>query len=169
LGSIIKAADIKLSASTNGGTTWRAPVKVNDDPGITSHVFPSVQVNKNGTVFVTWIDRRVDPVNNILNDTWGAFSNNGGLSFGSNIRITDVSTDWIARADARPNFGDYNSSEVIDFNDFCSIWSDARFPTPVPLTPTPSGGFTRPASGAATPDVLFSIVGNGKGKGGGGD
>lgn len=162
LATITKAADIKLSASTDGGATWHAPVKVNDDNTNTSHVFPSVQVNKNGTVFVTWLDRRVDPVNNILTDTWGAFSNNGGLSFGSNIRITDVSTDWIARADARPNFGDYNSSEVIDFTDFCSIWSDGRFPTPVPLTPTPTGGFTRPASGAATPDVLFSVVGDGK-------
>ena len=160
-GSIIKAADVKLSVSVNGGATWRPPVKVNDDNTMTSHVFPSVQVNKFGTVFVTWIDRRVDPVNNILNDTWGAFSTNGGRCFAGNIRITDVSTDWIARADARPNFGDYNSSEVIDFDTFASIWSDARFPTPVPLTRTPTGGFTRPASGAATPDTLFAIVGNG--------
>jgi hypothetical protein len=165
LGTITKAADIKLSVSTNGGTTWRPPVKVNDDNTNTSHVFPSVQVNRNGTVFVTWLDRRVDPVNNILTDTWGAFSTNGGCSFGRNIRITDVSTDWIARADARPNFGDYNSSEVINFEDFVSIWSDARFPTPGPLVPTPTGGFTRPASQAATPDVLLSVVGSGPGGG----
>lgn len=164
LGHIVKAADIKLSASDTNASTWRKPVKVNDDNTNTSHVFPSVQVNKRGTVFATWIDRRVDPVNNILNDTWGAFSNNGGRCFGRNVRITDVSTDWIARADARPNFGDYNSSEVIDFDRFASIWADARFPTPGPLVPVPGGGFTRPASQAATPDTLFSVVGNGRGE-----
>lgn len=161
LGHITRAGDIKLSVSTTDGSTWRRPVKVNDDDTNTSHVFPSVQVNKHGTVFVTWVDRRVDPVNNLLTDTWGAFSRDGGRCFGRNIRITDVSTDWIARADARPNFGDYNSSEVIDFEDFVSIWSDGRFPTPVPLTRTPTSGFTRPASGSATPDSLFAIVGNG--------
>jgi hypothetical protein len=143
-------------------------VKVNDDNTNTSHVFPSVQVNKRGTVFVTWLDRRVDPAANLLTDTWGAFSNSGGRCFGRNIRITDVSTDWVARADARPNFGDYNSSEVVDFDNFLSIWSDGRFPKPVPLTTLPGGGVTRPASGAATPDVLMAIVGNGSdGKGDG--
>jgi hypothetical protein len=171
LPQVSMAADIKLSVSTDNGTTYHPPVKVNDDNTNTSHVFPSVQVNKQGTVFETWIDRRVDPVNNILNDTWGAFSNafsrnrDGNFGdnnfgdgndrvFGRNFRITDVSTDWFARADARPNFGDYNSSEVINFDNFCSIWSDARFPYGTFVL----GTRTRRA---ATPDVLFSIVGNG--------
>ena len=166
LGQITKAADIKLSVSPNGAT-WRPPVKVNDDTTNTSHVFTSVQVNKRGTVFVTWIDRRVDPVNNILNDTWGAFSNNRGRSFGPNFRITDVSTDWFARADARPNFGDYNSSEVINFDKFVSIWADGRFPPgtfiPPRCRPAPPPGQTCPPRRAATPDSLFAIVGNGAG------
>ncbi|MFL5425196.1 MAG: sialidase family protein [Myxococcales bacterium] len=166
LGTITRAGDIKLSTSTTNGATWQRPVKVNDDNTNTSHVFPSVQVNRHGTVFVTWVDRRVDPAANLLTDTWGAFSNNGGRCFGRNIRITDVSTDWVARADARPNFGDYNSSEVIDFENFVSIWSDGRFPPPVPLTVLPGGAVTRPANGAATPDTLVSAVGNGAGDGG---
>jgi hypothetical protein len=166
LGAITRAGDIKLSTSTTNGATWQRPVKVNDDNTNTSHVFPSVQVNRHGTVFVTWVDRRVDPVANLLTDTWGAFSNNGGRCFGRNVRITDVSTDWVARADARPNFGDYNSSEVIDFENFVSIWSDGRFPPPVPLTVLPGGAVTRPANGAATPDSLVSAVGNGDGAGG---
>jgi hypothetical protein len=141
---------------------------VNDDNTLTSHVFPSVQVNEDGIVFDTWLDRRVDPARNLLTDTWGAISNNDGRSFRGNFRITDVSTDWIVRADARPNFGDYNSSEVINFKDFVSIWSDGRFPRPVPLTPTPTGGYTRPSTGAATPDVLFSNIGSGLSHGGGG-
>ena len=156
------AGEIHLSRSTNNGASYGPEIKVNDDNSRTSHVFPSVQVNKNGTVFVTWLDRRVDP-RNLLTDTWGAFSNNRGQSFGSNIRITNVSTDWVVRADARPNFGDYNSSTVINFDKFASIWSDGRFPPPAPLTQTPSGGYTRPANKAATPDSLFANVGSGIG------
>jgi hypothetical protein len=179
-GAFAKAADIKLSVSTDNGATYHPPIKVNDDNTNTSHVFPSVQVNKHGTVFVTWIDRRVDPLNNILNDTWGAFSNafqrgknqsDGGL--GSNFRITNVSTDWFVRADARPNFGDYNSSEVIDFENFVSIWSDGRFPTgtyvPPACTPAPPPGGACPPRRSATPDTLFAIVGNGSGNNQGGN
>lgn len=154
LGQVTKAADIKLSTSTDDGTTYQPPVTVNDDNTNTSHVFPSVQVNKHGTVFVTWIDRRVDPVNNILNDTWAAFSHDQANNFGSNVRVTNVSTDWFARADARPNFGDYNSSEVINFEKFVSIWSDARFPEGTFV-------FRGRTRRQATPDTLFAIVGNG--------
>jgi hypothetical protein len=161
-----RAAEIHLSRSTTNGSTWGPEAKVNDDNTQTAHVFPSVQVNKKGLVFVSWIDRRVDP-RNLLSDTYGDISSNRGQSFDGDVRLTDVSTDWIVRADARPNFGDYNSTEVSKFTDFVSIWSDGRFPPPGPLTQTPAGGFTRPADQAATPDALFEIFGKGKGGGGG--
>jgi hypothetical protein len=163
LGAVAKAADIKLSASPDG-RSWGRPVKVNDDNTHTSHVFPSVQVNKHGTVFVTWIDRRVDPLTNILTDTWAAFANaSTSPHFGDNIRVTNVSTDWFVRADARANFGDYNSSDVINFDTFVSIWADGRFPAgtfvPPRCTPAPPPGATCPPRRQATPDSLFAIVG----------
>jgi hypothetical protein len=161
-----RAAEIHLSRSTTNGTTWGPEKKVNDDHTRTSHVFSSVQVNQAGLVFVTWIDRRVDPDRNLLSDTYGDVSRNRGQSFERDVRLSDVSTDWIARADAAPNFGDYNSSEVINFTDFASIWADGRFPKPAPLTPTPDGGYTRPADEAATPDTFFEIFGDGSGHGG---
>jgi hypothetical protein len=153
-----RAADILLARSTNDGTSYEPAVKVNDDPGDTSHVFPSVQVNKHSEVFVTWLDRRVDRPRNLLTDAYGDISNNQGVSFGTDGRISTVSTDWISREDAIPDYGDYNSSEVLNFQHFASIWADGRFPPPGPLTMTPTGGFTRPASQAATPDSLFGIV-----------
>jgi hypothetical protein len=119
-----------------------------------------VQVNKRGQVFVTWLDRRVDSPRNLLTDTWGDISNNRGISFGGDGRITTVSTDWITREDARPDFGDYNSSEVIDFDTFVSIWADGRFPTPAPIT-NQNPPFSRLASQAATPDSLFAIFDDG--------
>jgi hypothetical protein len=153
-----RAGDILLSTSTTNGETWRRPVTVNDDRTNTSHVFSSVQVNDVGEIFVTWIDRRVDPARNLLSDTFGDISDQQGRRTGPDLRISDVSTDWITREDAQPDYGDYNSSEVVGFRSFLSIWADGRFPTPAPLTPTPSGGFTRPANQAATPDSLMAIV-----------
>jgi hypothetical protein len=166
---IAPAADIRLARSTNNGTTYRKAVKVNDDPGDTSHVFPSVQVNKHGDVFVTWIDRRRDRPRNVLNDTWADISDNRGRSFGSDGRVTNVSTDWFTREDRFPDYGEYNSSDVINFQHFVSIWADGRFPpADVPTTP-PDGEVTPEPVGTETPDTIFSIVHRGGFRNRGGD
>lgn len=138
------AADILLSSSKDNGTTFQTHTKVNDDATNTVHVFPSVQANKHGDVYVAWIDRRQDPGGNIFNDTYAAVSRDFGATFGHNKLQTDRSTDWFVRADARPNFGDYNSSELLGFNQFVTIWADGRF--------RPPGGQT------ATPDTIFTIA-----------
>jgi len=147
-----KAADVLISRSRTNAASWDSPVKMNDDPGTTSHVFPSVQVNKNGYVFAGWLDRRNDPVNNILTDAWANVSKDLGTTFGPDREQTDVATSWFVRADARPNFGDYNSSDLLGFNDFVMTWADGRFPPPAP------------AFRAATPDTIFTIA-NGLGVG----
>ena len=145
-------ADIYVSRSTNLGETFDTHVKVNDDPGTTSHVFPTVQVNKNGYIYVDWLDRRRDSAANELTDTWANVSKDGGTTHGPDRLQTDVATSWRVRADARPNFGDYNSSDLLGFNDFVIIWADGRFPPPAP------------APQAATPDTIFTIA-NGLGVG----
>jgi hypothetical protein len=146
------AADVLISRSTDGGNTWGTPVKMNDDPPTTSHVFPTVQINKNGIVYADWLDRRRDPANNTLTDTWANVSKDNGVTYGPDRLQTDVATSWFVRADASPNFGDYNSSDLVSFNDFMISWADGRFPPPAP------------AAGAATPDTIFSIA-NGLGVG----
>jgi len=149
-GPLDKAADIYVASSHDNGATF-TPVKVNNDAGTTSHVFPTVQVNKNGFVFSSWLDRRNDPANE-LTDTWANVSKDGGTTWGHDVLQTDVATSWRVRADARPNMGDYNSSELLNDNQFVIIWNDGRFPPPAP---TPQ---------AATPDSIFTIA-NGLGIG----
>jgi hypothetical protein len=148
----LSQADIFISRSTNNGLTFDPQVKMNDDLADTSHVFPSVQVNKNGYVFGTWLDRRRDVAANTLTDAWANVSQNNGATYGSDRLQTDFATSWFARADARPNFGDYNSSDLLGFNDFVIIWADGRFPPPAP------------PAWAATPDTIFNIA-NGLGVG----
>ena len=166
-----KAGDILISKSVDGGATWAPPVKVNDDPGTTSHVFPSVQVDKHSNVYVAWTDRRYDPAN-IYTNVFAAVSHDGGATFGHNQVQTDVATTWFARVDALPNFGDYNSSELLGDNQFVTTWADARFKPPYCTGTEPfcftlpggPGGVTR--NRPATPDTIFTIaqglgVGNG--------
>jgi hypothetical protein len=138
-----QAGDIFVSRSTDNGTTFQAPVKVNDDPGTTSHVFPTVQVNRNGAVYAGWLDRRDDP-NNVLTETWASVSKSNGATFGPNRVQSDVATSWGVRSDARPNFGDYISSDLLGFSTFAIIFADGRF--------RPPGGQ------AATPDTIFTIA-----------
>jgi hypothetical protein len=77
-------------------------------------------VDKHGWVYVSWLDRRNDP-NNVLTDAWAAVSHDGGRTFGANREQSDVATRWYVRADARPNFGDYNSSDLLNDNQFRMI------------------------------------------------
>lgn len=140
-----RSADILVSRSIDNGATFRPAIWVNDDAGTTSHVFPTVQVNKKGSLFVGWLDRRNDATN-VLTDAWASVSRDNGLTFAANKLESDVATSWGVRADARPNFGDYNSSELLGFGTFAMIWADGRFPAP--------GGKV------ATPDTIFTIAGN---------
>lgn len=167
--AIAKAGDILISKSVDGGASWLPPVKVNDDPGTTSHVFPSVQVDKHSNVYVAWTDRRDDPAN-IFTNIYAAVSHDGGASFGKNRVQTDIATTWFARTDAAPNFGDYNSSELLGDNQFVTTWADARFMPPYCTGTEPfcftfpggPGGVTR--NRPATPDTIFTIaqgLGNG--------
>ncbi len=102
---------------------------------------------------------------NIFNDTYAAVSKDLGLSFGHNRVQTKVSTSWFTREDARPDYGDYNSSELLGFNQFVTIWADGRFPVGVfeDIRPPATTGRIR---SAATPDVIFTIA-QGLGIGGG--
>ena len=156
---ILSQADIFVSRSIDNGASWETPVKVNDDDGHTSHVFPTVQVDKQGQVYVAWTDRRNDPVFNVLTDVWANVSKNGGVSYGPDRVQTDVATTWFVRRDAAPNFGDYNSSELLGGNQFVITWADGRFPAQGPLDPTLPANQRK-----ATPDMIFTIA-NGLGTG----
>lgn len=147
-------------ASHDGGTTYGPRVIVNDDPGVNSHVFPSIQIDKHGFFYVAWLDRRND-AENILTETWAAVSKDGGATYGHNKLQSDVATSWFVRADARPNFGDYNSSELINDNQFVTIWADGRFPGPIDSQCAVGTGVACAPGGPQpqnTPDTIFTIA-----------
>ncbi|HKV10085.1 MAG TPA: proprotein convertase P-domain-containing protein [Thermoanaerobaculia bacterium] len=87
--------DIWVTRSTNGGTTWGTPVKVNDD-GLAGRTqfHPFLQVDQsNGSVVVSWHDARND-VNNRKVDYYVARSTNCGVSFEANVKASQNSTEF---------------------------------------------------------------------------
>jgi hypothetical protein len=76
------AASIFCTRSTDGGATfsWGSPVQVNNDATILDQWMTDVCVDNLGRVWVYWWDSRNDP-SNIMTETWGAVSTDGGLTF----------------------------------------------------------------------------------------
>jgi hypothetical protein len=74
--------EVAISTSTDGGATWSAPSRVNTPTGRVKFT-PSVQVNREGVVAVTYYDFRNfrGQQDTLPTDYWITFSKNGGTSF----------------------------------------------------------------------------------------
>ena len=104
--------NVKFTQSTDGGSTWSAPVTVNDNvdaPGVPTDQFqPSVAVGPGGAVAVAFYDRRLacpsdasilpadrGRTNFCIDVSLQAYqdSGNGAVPVGANVRITKFSWD----------------------------------------------------------------------------
>lgn len=81
-------ADIFFIKSTNGGTTWSSQIRVNDDNTTNDQHLPWMDVKPDGTIDITWYDRRND-ANDKLWDVYVTRSKDGGNTFSTNIQIND--------------------------------------------------------------------------------
>lgn len=54
--------DVMFARSVNGGLTWNAPVRINDDSTQTAwQWFGTMSVAPNGRIDVVWLDTRDNP------------------------------------------------------------------------------------------------------------
>lgn len=81
-------ADIMFCKSSNGGTNWSTPIRVNNDATSTDQWFPWITVDSYGVINIIFYDSRNDP-NNQLTEVWSAQSSDGGQSF-TNSKVSDV-------------------------------------------------------------------------------
>jgi hypothetical protein len=97
--------DILSTRSIDGGATWSAPIRVNDDPIAlkVDHMFPAVEVDRNGQVFTVFYDRRRDS-RNFLIDTFTAKSADAGQTW-KNHRVTKNNFAAIHTQDSVIPFG----------------------------------------------------------------
>ncbi len=93
LGSVVPnngdVLDVHFTRSTDGGVTWSAPQKVNDDnsPG-NWQWFGTMSVAPNGRIDVVWLDTRDNP-GTFLSSLYYSYSEDGGLTWSPNERLSD--------------------------------------------------------------------------------
>lgn len=90
---------IRFSYSTDQGDTFSDPVIINDNLDITGHRFEALGVNKNGDIYIAWLDKRDRLKSSAKNQPYhGAavyytWSDNAGVSFKKNKKIIDHSCE----------------------------------------------------------------------------
>ena len=116
-----------LSKTTNGGQTWSAPKRINDDPagnGAGQDLLWS-SYSLSGKLAIAWRDRRRHGSGtSVPFDIYAAVSNDGGASFGRNERLSSASSALppliccnsflgvaLSNDDLAVNWGDYRSGD----------------------------------------------------------
>lgn len=117
--------DVFVTTSVDGGFTWSPPVNLTrrsqDD-----QFFPWLAVASNGTVAVTYFDRRYNPPK--LIDTSLSQSTDGGSRF-STARVSEVSWNPDLAFRLGIFIGDYNGLDTSSTTAL-PFWTDARFAEP---------------------------------------
>jgi hypothetical protein len=149
-------SSIAFSMSTNGGVTWSTPIKINQTPDTIpvsnrQAFLPSVAVNQDGVVAVTYFDiRNNTPAPGLPTDLWMVHAHPGNLTnpsgWSSENRMTPASFN-IENAPAPPDgyfVGDYEGMVAMGKN-FGGFWSmptatdsgSIFFRDPLPTESTP--------------------------------
>ncbi len=81
--------DVMFAKSTDGGTTFEAPQRINTDPEGNFNWFGTMSVAPNGRIDVIWLDTSEDP-NNILSKLYYTFSNDQGTTWVTPTAISEA-------------------------------------------------------------------------------
>ncbi|HTD81844.1 MAG TPA: PKD domain-containing protein [Thermoplasmata archaeon] len=87
-------ADVFFTKSMDGGRTWSAPFKVNNDIGGAIQTEPSLFIDHNSVIYIAWTDTR-----NGNQDVFFSKSADRGLSFSANVRVNDVTANFQTQPD----------------------------------------------------------------------
>jgi hypothetical protein len=129
-------ADIFLVQSTNGGTSWSTPIRVNDDATLTDQWFPTLAVTPDGSKLgVFYYSRHEDAANNTFR-YYGRIATLSGATttFAPRFAISDVASLPEFGRDSPLNStfaGDYYNA-VATSDAFHVVWSDNRGDHPLP-------------------------------------
>ena len=162
--------DVMFARSTDGGLSFSAPQRINDDPVNHSkyHWFGTLSVAPNGRIDSVWLDTR-NAVNNTDSQLFYSSSTDGGVTWSPNVAVSQAFTplegwpqqnkigDYITVVSDNSG-GDVAYSATYNFNPvrgqheqdvyFVRV-SPSGGPTPTP-TPTPTATATPTATPTAT-------------------
>jgi len=116
--------DVFFSFSSNGGSNWSTPVRVNNDAigNGKDQYWPWVAVNDLGNIAIIFYDTRNTPNNNII-EAYLARSTNGGQTFTNELISSQQSPTNIPNSAIR--FGDYICIDYLGSR-IVPVWTDER-------------------------------------------
>ncbi|UCG50806.1 MAG: T9SS type A sorting domain-containing protein [Candidatus Latescibacterota bacterium] len=98
--------EIHFARSTDGGVTWSAPVRVNDDPSLSNwQWFGTMAVAPNGRIDAVWNDTRNTGQAN-LSQLYYAHSTDGGASWSVNQPVSPIFDSYLGWPQ-QAKLGDY--------------------------------------------------------------
>jgi len=117
---------IWFSRSTNGGSTWSAPIKINNQAGKNDQFNQWLAVDETtGRIGVMYYDT-VNDVNRKKTDVYFQSSTDGGVTWSAATKVTTGMTDeTIAGANSGNQYGDYNGLSGYN-GTFIPVWTDRR-------------------------------------------
>ncbi len=158
--------DIYTIHSTDGGATWTAPARLNDDPVgvVRQQAEPWITASPNGLFHAVWYDEREDSTAAIVFNIYYSQSSDGGATWSANTRASDGTTDLNIGIPSGPGWngaaGDYINLAATD-SDLYGVWTDTRSGTNEDIytlhgllpagTPTATGTLPTATAGTAPP------------------
>ena len=164
--------DVMFVRSTDGGVTFSAPVRVNDDPISPSkwHWLGTLSIAPNGRIDSVWYDTR-NAANNTDSQLFYSFSTDAGVTWAANVAVSDAFDPQAGYPGFSTKIGDYitivsdatggNVAYAATFNvnpnagggHEQDVYYVRVFPTGATPTPTPTASPTPTATATATPTV----------------
>jgi elongation factor P hydroxylase len=118
-------SDVMFARSTNGGITFSAPRRINDDPVNHAkwHWFGTLSVAPSGRIDVVWYDTRNSP-NNVISQLFYSFSIDGGNTWSPNVAVSNSFNPFIGYPN-QSKIGDYIT--VVSDDDGANVAYAATF------------------------------------------
>lgn len=91
--AIATGSDLFCWRSTDGGRTWSKPAVINDAPASAREGLHAMAADGEGHVAAAWLDDRIAGGKRL----WGAFSNDGGATWGKNVQLYESASGTICQ------------------------------------------------------------------------
>ncbi len=120
-------ADVFMLESTNGGNTWQAPKRINDDQIGNDRMQDLVwaDFNTSGHLAVAWRDRRNAPASTYTtsSEIWAAVRHKDSVNFSPNFTISDAAPAYDTVLSGSGN--DFMSLQFVH-DTLHAVWGDVR-------------------------------------------